>query len=141
MSKENNKSIDKKMWRTQVWWVPIVVAVIGLVGVLIATFAKPNNNTPTPVPNLTTSFSYTVQVQDANSGESISNAKVTLAVTSQVPSDEITDGKGIAVIDIDRDKDGETSRVTVEAKGYKPYSQYITLQANKLPDIILLEPE
>ena len=129
------------MWRTQVWWVPIVVAIIGLIGVLIATFARTNNGTPTPTLNPTTFFPYAVQVQDANSGEAISNAKVTLAVTSQVPPDEITDGKGLAIIYIDMDKDGETARVTIEAKGYKPYTQFITLQANKLPDVILLDPE
>jgi hypothetical protein len=126
-------SISKKLWLPSVWWVPIVVAVIGLIGVIIT-----SKGIILPTPD--TSFGYQVRVQAKDTGEYIPNAKVTIEVSGQAPLDGITDSNGLARIFISSSRAGKPGRLIVETAGYKRYMQNIDLTMGTLPDVVQLEP-
>ena len=111
-------STSKKLWLPRVWWVPIVVAVIGLIGVIITSKGR-----ILPTPDI--SFGYQVRVQSKDIGEYIPNAKVTIEVSGQAPLDDITDSNGLARISISSSRAGKPGRLIVEAAGYKRYVQNI----------------
>jgi hypothetical protein len=125
-------SISKKLWLPSVWWIPIVVALIGLLGVLITSKGR---ILPTP----DTSFGYQVRVQAKDTGRYIPDAKVTIEVSGQAPLDDITDSNGLARISISSSRAGKPGRLIVEAAGYKRYMQNIDLTMGTLPDVVLLE--
>lgn len=118
-------------WIAQVWWVPIVVALIGLIGVIIPLLV--NNKAPN-----SQSFTYSVRVQKEGTGQNIPNAKVTIEVAGQAPLDEITDTNGYARISIDAVYVSKPGRLLVEADGYQRYRQEIDLAEGNLPDTIPL---
>lgn len=135
--KTSKSSNNKILWLPQVWWVPIIVAIIGLAGILISRQANTANETPTPQPS--TTFDYLVRVQTKDTGEPISNARVTIEVVGQAPIDELTDSNGIARIFVDANYAGQPGRLIVEAVGYKLYRQEIDIREASLPDTIQLE--
>jgi hypothetical protein len=136
--KKTSKSPDGKIWwLPQVWWVPIIVAVISLVGILISIQANTADKTLTPQPN--TTFDYLLRVQTKDTGEPISNARVTIEVAGQAPIDEITDSNGIARIFVNANYAGQPGRLIVEVVGYKLYRQEIDIREASLPDTIQLE--
>lgn len=86
------RPVKSTIWGiSQVWWVPIIVALVGLIGVIIPLVV--NNKVSTFQP-----FTYTVRVQKEGTNQNISNAKVTIEVAGQAPLDEITDSNGFARI-------------------------------------------
>jgi hypothetical protein len=126
-------SVSKKLWLPRVWWVPIVVALIGLIGVIITTRGG--------IPSQTnTSFDYQVRVQAKDTSEYIPNAKVTIEVSGQAPLDGISDSNGLARIFISSSHAGKPGRLIVEAAGYKRHTQNIDLTVDTLPDVVQLEP-
>jgi hypothetical protein len=139
MAKKADKPKTSKMWLSQVWWVPIVVALIGLGGVIIPLIMKqddvPAPTTPTPLQT----FQYSIHVQAKETGEHIPNAKFIIEVAGQAPLDEITDINGFARVFIDADRAGQPARLIVQATGYKKYTQSIDLLKDTLPDVIQLE--
>ena len=122
----------KKLWLPSVWWVPIIVALIGLIGVIIT-----SKGIIPPIRD--TSFGYQVRVQAKDTGEYIPNAKVTIEVSGQAPLDGITDSNGLARIFISSSRAGKPGRLIVEAAGYKRYMQNIDLTMGTLPDVVQLE--
>jgi hypothetical protein len=126
-------SISKKLWLPSVWWVPIIVALIGLIGVLITSKGM-------ILPRPDTSFGYQVRVLAKDTGEYIPNAKVMIEVSGQAPLDGITDSNGLARIFISASHAGRPGVLIVEAAGYKRYIQHIDLTMGTLPDVVQLEP-
>ncbi|MCP4368150.1 MAG: hypothetical protein GY797_08615 [Deltaproteobacteria bacterium] len=116
----------------QIWWVPIVVALIGLIGIIIP--LNINNEAPKPQQP----FTYSVRVQTEGTGKNMKNVKVTIEVSGQAPLDEITDTNGFARIFINASYIGKPGRLLVEASGYESYRQEIDLSEGNLPDTILL---
>lgn len=135
--KTSKPSDNKVLWLPQVWWVPIIVAIIGLVGILISTLANTVDKTSTPQPS--TTFDYLVRVQTKDTGEPISNARVTIEVAGQAPIDEVTDSNGIARVFVNANYAGQPGRLIVEAGEYKLYRQEIDIREASLPDTIQLE--
>ena len=126
-------SISKKLWLLSDWWVPIIVALIGLIGVIITTKGG-------ILPQTDTSFDYQVRVQAKDTGRYIPNAKVTIEVSGQAPLDGITDSNGLARIFIGSSHAGKPGLLIVEAAGYKRHTQNIDLTVGTLPDVVQLEP-
>lgn len=118
-------------WRPQTWWTPIIVAIIGLAGTL---FLFVNNNL-----SRSSNFEYIIRIQAKNTGNDITNAKVTIDLPGKVPQESLTDSNGVARIFISSDLAGLAGRLTVQAPGYKRYIQNIELIKGKLPDIIQIE--
>ena len=126
--------------RTSKWWIPIVVALIGLAGVVFATVW---NNFPSPVEPPqeempAAEFEYLVRVQ-SDSGENLPDARVTIEVGGRAPLDAYTDSNGIAVIFIDASYSGKPGFLIIERDGFHPFRQNIELVMNALPDLIRLE--
>jgi hypothetical protein len=122
------------IWRLPtVWWATIVVALIGLAGVLIPLFFNGGNPTPDA------SFDYLVRVQAKDTGENISNAQVTIEVGGQAPLDTITDSNGVARISIRGDYAGKPGVLLIEATGYERYRENMDLIKDALPDVVQLE--
>jgi len=120
----------------QVWWVPIIVAIIGLIGIIIPLLTNGDNQSSPPASQ---TFDYPVRVQEKDSEGTIPNARVILEVASKAPLDEITDSNGFARIRIESSYVGKPGKIIVEATGYKKYTQNIDLNKDTLPDIIRLE--
>jgi hypothetical protein len=87
------------------------------------------------------SFSYSVRVQDKDSAQTVPNAKVIIEIAGIASLDDVTDVNGLARIFIDASHSGKPGRLTVEANGYKKYTQNIDLTKDGLPDVIQLESE
>ncbi|MCB0172707.1 MAG: hypothetical protein KDJ97_19390 [Anaerolineae bacterium] len=122
-----------KIWGIpQLWWVPIVVALIGLISVTIPLVI--NNEASTSQP-----FTYAVRVQKEGTNQNIPNSRVTIEVPGQAPLDEITDSNGFARIVINAAYTGQPGRLLIEANGYEPYRQEIDLTEGNLPDTIPLK--
>jgi len=133
MLKKTNTSKTSIMWLPQVWWVPIIVALIGLGVIVIPLIFKSNQVPPT-------SFQYSVHVQAKDTGTDISNARVTIEVIGQAPLDEITDSNGFARVSIDKNRSGQPGKLIIQADKYLKYTQNIDLLEDILPDIIQLDP-
>ncbi len=127
-------SMPKKiLWLPRVWWVPIIVALIGLIGFIITSKG-------TTLPPTDTSFDYQVRVQAKDTNGYIPNAKVTIEVSGQAPLDGVADSNGLARIFISSSRAGKPGMLIVEATGYKRHTQNIDLTVGTLPDVIQLEP-
>jgi hypothetical protein len=143
VSRESQRAEAKKdnIWGIpQVWWVPIVVASIGLIGVIIPLITNTAAEKTSPSPQQEAVFEYPVRVQAKGTGENISNAKVTIEVIGKAPLDEFTDANGFIRIFIGADRAGQPAKLIVEARGYKQYIQNIDLTQGNLPDVVQLEP-
>jgi len=116
---QKTEPVKSTIWGLpQIWWVPIVGALIGLIGVIIPLVI--NNEASTSQP-----FTYAVRVQKEGTNQNVSNAKVTIEVAGQAPLDEITDSNGFARIVINASYAGKPGRLLVEANGYESYRQEI----------------
>jgi hypothetical protein len=123
------------IWRlSSLWWVPLVVALIGLVGTLLPRILD-SNAVPTPAG----SFDYLVRVQAKDTGEDIANAEVTIEVGGQAPLNTITDSNGVARIQIRGDYAGKPGVLLVEATGHERYRENMDLIKDALPDVVQLE--
>jgi len=123
------------------WWIPIVVALIGLAGVV---FVVVWNNPPSPVEPSEedmqpVEFTYEVHVVSAM-GENLPDTHIIIQVGGKAPLDEFTDSNGFARIVIDGTYAREPARLIVEREGFHPYTQEIDLYPDGLPDRIPLEP-
>jgi hypothetical protein len=129
------------IWLPRVWWVPIIVALIGLGAVIMSQAMKQEEPTrPEPTrPPLSQTFQYSVKVQAKETGEDIPNVRVIIEVIGQAPLDEVTDSNGFARVFIDANRAGQPGRLIVQATGYKKYTQNIDLLEDMLPEIIQLE--
>jgi hypothetical protein len=138
------KESSKKNTFLEKIWVPIIVALIGALGVITATVLggglSKSASTPIPTPVLTQGpFSYQVQVQARDTGEFISDARVTVQVGGPAPLDGITDANGVARIFIGPLYEGQPGCLIVEAPGYQRYRQNIDLVKGTLPYVVQLE--
>ena len=124
--------------RKEVRWVPIVVALIALVGVIFVivflALVDDGNEPPTPPP-----FAYLVRVQVRDTGEYVLDVRVTIEVSGQAPLNGITDANGLARIFIPSSHAGQPGRLIVEASRYERYWQSIDLTEDALPHVVQLE--
>lgn len=127
----NNSSGEK-------WWVPIIVALIGMIGIVWAAYIGSGSSSAV-LPASASTFRYQIRVQSQSSPEGISNAKVTIEVGGIAPLDDFTDSSGLAVFDIDTSRAGKSGRLMVEAPKYQSLNQDIDLVQDALPKIIRLE--
>jgi len=140
-----NKSKSEKDNKNSLWvliGVPIIVALIGLAGVIITVWATSSGDTPSPIPTTpaaTDTFTYNVRVQDRSTTDGIANAVVTIEVGGRAPLDGITDSTGLARIFVSASHAGQPGRLIVEADGYERYRQEIDIVEGALPDIVPLE--
>jgi hypothetical protein len=119
-------------WRSRKVWVPIVVALIGLAGVIVPiVLTRCDGNGD---------FEYLVRVQVRGTGDYVEGAGVTIEIGGEAPLDNITDTQGLARIRIPSSHAGQPGKLIVEASGYKRYEQNISLVRGALPDVVQLEP-
>jgi len=83
-------------------------------------------------------FVYRVHVQTQDTAQGLTNAHVILETTGQAPLDEYTDSNGFASIQLNEQYLGKPGRITVDAPGYSSFHQNIDLNAEALPDRVLL---
>ncbi len=120
-----------------IWWVPILVAVIGLIGTIIAAII---GNFPDSKPTESPPTYYRVRVVDAVSRENVGNARVTIELSGNiVPLDAITDANGFAIIAIPVEFIDKPGKVIVEAREYQTFNKYINLSLETLPEVVELE--
>ncbi|GAB4537070.1 MAG: hypothetical protein Kow0063_23340 [Anaerolineae bacterium] len=123
-------------------WVPIIVALIGLAGVIAVALINRNDHSAGEVVTPAgADFSYQVRVQSKDTGKEIMGAEVTIDVGGKAPLDDVTDSKGVARIFVSSSYMGKPGLLIVEAKGYKKHTQKIDLIKDALPDIVQLEQE
>lgn len=106
----------------------IIVILIGLVKL-----NSPDTSSPE------SSFQYQVRVQDRDTSNNLSNARVTIEMADVAPLDTFTDNNGYTQMTIDAKRAGKPARIIVETKGYQRYEQTINLFQESLPDVIKLE--
>lgn len=123
------------------WWVPIAVAIIGLIGAIFtAVWNAGGDSQSTPAPTAS-DFTYQVRVQAKDTNDNIPNATVIIEVGGKAPVDGITDSTGLARILVSSSYSGQPGRLIVEADGYLRHRQEIDITEGALPKDILLEPE
>lgn len=133
----SSSSTQNNTHRFEKIWLPLIIAIIGLVGVV---FTAVLNNLPLTIGSPTpTTFDYQIRVEDQISGEAIKDAKVTIDVSGQAPKNEYTDSNGVARIFIDTLRAGEPGKLMVEMQGYITHVENITLTPDTLPVIVRLE--
>lgn len=126
----------------QKFWLPIILAIITLVGTIVTIISpeliKRISPTATmPPPN---TFDYQVHVE-TNAGEPIANASVIIEIGGgKVPLDTVSDSTGLARIIIETSYVGKPGRLLVSAIGYKIHTQNIDLTEGSLPKVIQLIP-
>lgn len=118
--------------RLEKYWIPIIVAIIGLAGVVFTAIYTNASKTPSV-------FDYQVRVIEESSGTPISGAKVTIEVGGQAPMNEFADSEGVARLFVDRLRAGKPGRIIVEMRDYSTYTENIDLVPEALPDIVQLE--
>lgn len=120
------------------WWIPIIVAVIALVGTIVAAMI---NNAPSKPTDSEQTY-YRVRVVDKVSRGYVANAKVTIELsgnTNIVPIDAITDSNGFAIIAIPSDYIDKPGKLIVEEREYQTFIEYIDLSLETLPEVVELE--
>ena len=120
----------------QLWWVPIVVAVIGLVALVGSSLIE-----KWPFARTEDSFEYSVRVQHKDQDKYISGATITLETPEQAPLITETDSTGYARLFLDSNYAGKPGRLLIEATGYQTYVREVDLRQGDLPSIVSLEPE
>lgn len=123
------------------WWIPIVVALIGLAGVIFTTvWGNPFSPVEPPEEEMQPAeFTYEVHVVSV-AGENLPEAHVMIQVAGKAPLDEVTDVNGFARFFIESSYAREPARLIVEKEGFHPHTQEIDLYPDRLPDRIPLEP-
>jgi hypothetical protein len=122
------------------WWIPIVVALIGVAGTIFTVVWTRGDGEEPPIEPPGGEFTYQVRVQTVDTGEPIPNAIVTIEVGGKAPLDAVTDSKGIARIFIDASYAEKPGFLIVERDGFHSHNQNIDLVVDALPDVVLLEP-
>jgi hypothetical protein len=123
-------------------WVPIIVALIGLAGVIaVAIIERGGISSSDVVTPTVVDFSYQVRVQSKDTGEEIMGAEVTIEVGGKAPLDDVTDSNGLARIFVSSSYIGEPGFLIVEAEGYQKHTQNIDLIKDTLPDVVQIESE
>lgn len=145
MSDVSAITTSKKIGQKNMNWEKIG-AIAGVIAVIVAILAFAISSdlrslifpvaTPTPVIE---DFTYQARVEDKNTGENISGAKVTLEVGGKAPLDGITDSNGLARIFVSASHAGQPGRLIVEVVGYETYVQEIDVVQGMLPKVILLK--
>jgi hypothetical protein len=125
MAKRKDNPQNGWFWPPSVWWVPIVVALIGSGAI--------------STQKCQTGFEFTIKVQIKGTNEDISNAKVMLEVMGHAPLDAVTDSNGYARFFMDNDLIDKPGKLTVQATGYKKYLQNIDLNPKRLPGTVQLD--
>lgn len=120
------------------WWVPIVVAIIGLAGTIITLvfqhFFSPSSSSPEQT-------YYRLRVVDKVSREYVANAKVTIEMSGStvLPIETITDSNGFAILALPTEFVDKPGRLIVEAREYQTFNKFINLSLETLPEVIELE--
>ena len=132
---QNNRTFLQK------FWLPIVLAILTLVGTIVTVLgpATLENILANPTRSQPENFDYQVHIE--SSGTPVVNATVTIEIGGgKVPLDTISDSTGLARIIIDKSYLEKPGRLIIRATGYKPFTQNIDLVGGNLPKIIQLEP-
>lgn len=123
------------------FWLPIVLAIITLIGTIITVFGPIvlENISAGSASSQSENFDYQVHIE--SSGMPIVNATVTIEIGGgRAPLDTISDSAGLARIIIDKSYIGKPGRLIIRATGFKPFTQNIDLTEGNLPKIVQLEP-
>jgi len=128
------------------FWGPIIVALIGALGIIIAAVIgivlTNGASTPTPTPVSTQDpFPYQVRVQAQDTGDYVPDAKVTIEVEKRAPLIRLSDSNGFARFSFDSSYAGKPGLLIVESASYQKHTQNIDLDADSLPGVVLLEPK
>ena len=125
-------------------WVPIIVALIGLAGIIITNLGKddvPTSNSSL-TPPATNGFVYSVTVMDKVSTKPIENAHILIETGGGfAPKNAYTDSNGFVRITIDASQSGRQGRLSISATNYERQTHDIDLTSDALPQEIRLEPE
>ena len=119
-------------------WIPIIVALIGLIGVVANALITTRTGTPEDKPQDET-IDYQVRVVDSATGEVIEGAEVMIETGSLAPVDAYSDTRGIARIFLESSRVGKPGRLIVKANGYETYLENMDIASDTLPDTIKLE--
>lgn len=123
------------------FWLPIVLAILTLVGTIISVLGPIllENISGSSALSQPENFDYQVHIE--SSGTPIVNATVTIEIGGgKAPLDTISDSTGLARIIIDKAFIGKPGRLIIRATGFKPFIQNIDLTEGNLPKIVQLEP-
>jgi hypothetical protein len=139
----------EKTNRIALIWVPIIVALIALAGVIIAPLFEDKPIEPTSIPPQATdatinaaSFDYAVTVRDNDTGGPISGAHIMIETGGGfAPKNGYTDSNGFVRISIDAGLVGTKGRLSVEVADYKRFMREIDLTLDEMPDEIRLNSE
>ncbi len=120
------------------WWVPIVVAIIALVGTIVAAII---GNLPESKPTDSTQVYYRVRVVDSVSRAYVANARVTIELSGNfiVPIEAITDSNGFAILALPPEHVNKPGKLIVEAREYQAFNKFINLSLETLPEVVELE--
>lgn len=138
-----------KTERTAKIWVPIIVALIGLAGIIIPKLIDTETTEPTSIPSRAsdtpanaTDFDYAVTVRDRDTIKPISGAHVLIETGGGIaPKNGYTDSNGYVRIAIDAKLVDTKGRLSIEAIGYQRFTQEINLKLDELPAEVRLAPE
>ena len=123
------------------WWIPIVVALIGLAGVVFATVW--NNPSPPieprPGEEQPAEFTYEVRVE-SDTGEPLPDASVSIEVEGRPTLHATTGPDGMAGVFIDAAHAGAPGFLFVEREGFHGFSHEVELNMEILPPVVSLEP-
>ncbi len=120
--------------------VPVIVAVIGLIGVIITALvtylvSKPDSKNDNPQFDY-----YKIRVVEKVGGAFVGNAKVTIELSGNIiPLDAITDTNGLAIITIPEEYMGKPGKLIVESQEHQIFYKYVNLSRDSLPDVVQLE--
>ncbi|MCG2784102.1 MAG: hypothetical protein L6461_03250 [Anaerolineae bacterium] len=120
--------------------VPVIVAVIGLIGVIITALvtylvSKPDDNAENPQLDY-----YKIRVVEKVSDAFIGNAKVTIELSGNIiPLDAVTDSNGLAIITIPEEYMGKPGKLIVESQEHQTFYKFVNLSRDSLPDVVQLE--
>jgi len=120
--------------------VPVIVAVIGLIGVIITALvtylvSKPDSKNDNPQFDY-----YKIRVVEKVGGAFVGNAKVTIELSGNIiPLDAVTDTNGFAIITIPEEYMGKPGKLIVESQEHQTFYKFVNLSRDSLPDVVQLE--
>lgn len=115
----------------------MLLMIIQLSGCLPNPFSEPPEP---PTPTAEADLTVQVQVEDAETGESLENVTVmlTLEDESGEPVSRVTDSTGKVLFTVPASEAGKTGRVLVQAEGYEEYSLNMVLASEPSAEVISL---
>jgi len=96
---------------------------------------------PTEIALTPISFTYQVLVSDDKSGDPVKNAMVSIRPDREgIGISEETDNNGIVTFEVGAALVGKLGKLSVQANGFEPYTENITISSGELPGFVRLVP-